>query len=74
MNIWLATADQHSETFSGPTIIVKIGKEEKPYYISKALAMHHSGYFRGAFNSDNFVEGAAGEVSTMVVIQELLCT
>ena len=60
--------------FSSPTIVVKIGVEEKPYHISKALAMHHSGYFLGAFNSDNFAEGAAGEVSTMAVIQELLCT
>lgn len=34
--------------------------------------MHHSGYFRGAFNSNKFAEGAAGEVSTMVLIPELL--
>jgi hypothetical protein len=60
--------------FSSPTIVVKIGVEEKPYHISKALAMHHSGYFLGAFNSDNFVEGATGEVSTILVVQELLRT
>ncbi|KAF2441469.1 hypothetical protein P171DRAFT_497707 [Karstenula rhodostoma CBS 690.94] len=49
--------------FCSPTVVVKIGAEGKMYRISKALTMHYSGYFRGAFGSNGFQEGVSGEVT-----------
>ena len=71
-NVQLSFAEQYSDVFSNPPIIVKIGAEAKTYYISKALIMQHSGYFKAAFGSDRFEEGASGEVSNAVLISRVL--
>ncbi|KAF2441472.1 hypothetical protein P171DRAFT_487933 [Karstenula rhodostoma CBS 690.94] len=51
--------------YSSGVVNVKVGPKnnEKTFQMHKALAIHHSGFFRGAFSSDNFQEGATGEVT-----------
>ncbi|KAF2709180.1 hypothetical protein K504DRAFT_525681, partial [Pleomassaria siparia CBS 279.74] len=39
---------------------VRVGPQEQNFHIRKALAIHYSGYFRGAFGSDKFKEGETG--------------
>jgi hypothetical protein len=60
-----AIADRDSEIYSGGVVNVIIGPEdnEKTFQMHKALAIHHSGFFRGAFGSDSFKEGATGEIT-----------
>lgn len=47
------------------SVVVKVGPEDnqKAFHVHKGLVMHYSGFFRGAFGSENFQEGASGEVT-----------
>jgi hypothetical protein len=67
-----AIADRDSEIYSGGVVNVKVGLEdnEKTFQMHKALAIHHSGFFRGASGSDSFKEGATGEITLRDVDHE----
>ena len=43
-----------------PTVAVKVGADEKTYYLHKGLLMEHSSYFRAALDPSKFKEGETG--------------
>ncbi|KAI8934201.1 hypothetical protein NX059_008950 [Plenodomus lindquistii] len=55
------------EIYSGAMITVLVGSDSKAYQINKALAMHYSGFFEGAFSSGKFKESKTGVVTLKYV-------
>ena len=59
------------ETFSTPTITIKIAFEQdgvsttKRYDVHKVPLIRYSDYFRAAFKTDRFVKGQNDEVSEL---------
>lgn len=69
-------AIRHSDIYAGGIVHVKVGPEddEKIFSVHKVLLMHYSGFFRGAFGSMNFQEGATGEIKLRDVEHDTFAT